>query len=60
MTSPGDCTTGPTTKATCLSGSEFGPNPGYWRKNNVTSDFVKCLNTAACLGMIAPNYNPIG
>lgn len=60
MTSPGDCIACPKTKATCVKGSEIGPNPGYWRKNNVTSTFVKCLNTEACLGMIPPAYDPLG
>lgn len=60
MTSPGDCTACPTQKATCVKGSQIGPNPGYWRKNNITSTFVKCLNTNACLGMVPPTYDPLG
>jgi hypothetical protein len=34
--------------------------PGYWRSNNVTDDFIKCLYTPACLGIVAPDYNPMG
>eukprot|EP00347_Sterkiella_histriomuscorum_P017716 403348268 len=60
MKEPGDCTECPTEKAVCNGGSNIGPKPGYWRKNNYTSTFVKCLNTAACLGMIAPDYDPQG
>lgn len=60
MTSPGACTTCPSDKAYCNGGSNIGPKAGYWRKNNFTSNFVKCLNPAACLGMIAPEYNSMG
>eukprot|EP00347_Sterkiella_histriomuscorum_P001991 403369895 len=60
MKSPGNCVTCPTTKAVCYGGSNIGPKPGYWRKNNYTSTFIKCLYTEACLGMVAPDYNPIG
>ncbi|CDW88390.1 UNKNOWN [Stylonychia lemnae] len=32
--------------------SNVRPKPGYWRKNNKTSVFIKCYNEDACLGMI--------
>ena len=34
--------------------------PGYWRKNNITDDFIACYEPKACLGMSAPTYNPVG
>ena len=60
MTSPGNCETCPSDKALCYGGSNVGPAAGYWRKSNYTSNFIKCLNTNACLGMIAPENNPMG
>ena len=60
LTSPGGCTTCPTTEAICYGGSHIGPKPGYWRKNNHTSVFIKCPNKAACLGILPPDYNPMG
>lgn len=49
MTQPGNCLACPTTVATCFGGSFIGPNPGYWRKSNYTSNFIECLNPDACL-----------
>eukprot|EP00347_Sterkiella_histriomuscorum_P024148 403332142 len=60
MTEPGICQQCPTEKAICNGGSNIGPKPGYWRKSNFTSNFVKCEYTYACLGMIAPENNPKG
>eukprot|EP00347_Sterkiella_histriomuscorum_P009503 403340963 len=60
MTSPGSCQTCPSDKANCYGGSNVGPKPGYWRKNNFTSTFVKCQYTSACLGMVPPENNPMG
>lgn len=60
MTEPGECKTCPEGKATCYGGSTVGPNPGYWRMNNYTSLFMKCLYPPACLGMVPPTYNPVG
>eukprot|EP00347_Sterkiella_histriomuscorum_P009701 403340212 len=60
MKEPGICRTCPTTKAVCNGGSNIGPQPGYWRKSNTTSNFIKCFNTASCLGMIPPKNNPQG
>lgn len=60
MTQPGDCKKCPTAKAICFGGSNIGPKPGYWRKNNITSNFIKCLYENACLGMLPPDNNPIG
>ncbi|CDW82348.1 UNKNOWN [Stylonychia lemnae] len=47
MTEPGQCKTCPTSKAVCNGGSNIGPQPGYWRKNNVT-------------GMVPPQNDPQG
>lgn len=60
MTAPGSCTTCPSDKAVCYGGSNIGPRPGYWRSSNSSSDFIACLYPSACLGMIAPENNPIG
>eukprot|EP00347_Sterkiella_histriomuscorum_P008702 403344080 len=60
MTEPGNCISCPSDKANCYGGSNVGPKPGYWRKNNVTSNFVKCQYQDACLGMIPPENNPQG
>ena len=38
----------------------MGPKPGYWRKNSTTSNFIACPNSAACLGITPPTYNPQG
>ncbi|CDW84862.1 UNKNOWN [Stylonychia lemnae] len=57
---PGVCTQCPSQRAVCLGGASIGPQPGYWRKNNKSETFITCLYQYACLGMIAPNYNPIG
>jgi hypothetical protein len=60
QTSPGTCTECPTTQALCYGGSNIGPQPGYWRKSNTTTVFIKCINTEACLGIIPPDYDPQG
>ncbi|CDW88760.1 UNKNOWN [Stylonychia lemnae] len=60
MLEPGQCVTCPTSKAVCSGGSNIGPQPGYWRKNNVTSTFIKCFNYGACLGMVPPQNDPQG
>ncbi|CDW74167.1 UNKNOWN [Stylonychia lemnae] len=60
MKEPGSCEICPSEKAVCLGGANIGPLPGYWRQSNMTKNIEKCLFQKACLGMIAPNYNPIG
>ena len=60
MTKPGECSSCPSTKALCTGGAGIGPRPGYWRKNNITTTFLKCMYKPACLGMIAPDFSPIG
>lgn len=60
MTSPGNCQECPTEKAVCMGGADVGPQPGYWRKSNLTSSFIKCLYEPACLGMVKPENNPCG
>eukprot|EP00347_Sterkiella_histriomuscorum_P002765 403366887 len=60
MTEPGKCTECPTSVAICYGGSFIGPNPGYWRKNNYTQNFISCLNSDACLGMVPPENNMMG
>jgi len=34
--------------------------PGHWRKNATTHTFISCPNPEACLGIMAPEYNPKG
>jgi hypothetical protein len=60
QTEPGDCRKCPDVEAKCLGGSHIGPQPGFWRKSNSSSNFIACPNSAACLGILAPDYNPIG
>ncbi|CDW87056.1 UNKNOWN [Stylonychia lemnae] len=60
MDQPGECQTCPTDKARCYGGTNIGPKPGYWRKNNVTSYFIQCLYLPACLGMVPPQDDPKG
>ena len=38
----------------------MGPKPGYWRVNNSTYTFIKCLYVPSCLGIVEPDYNPMG
>jgi hypothetical protein len=57
---PTECKECNSERAICLGGSNIGPKPGYWRKSNLTEEFQVCPEEAACLGMIAPNYNPKG
>ena len=59
MSSPGSCQQCPI-GAVCSGGSSIGPKPGYWRPDNSSLYFKKCLNPSACLGMISPNNNPEG
>jgi hypothetical protein len=47
-------------KAICYGGSNIGPKLGFWRKNNFSSTFLKCINPVACLGISPPRYNPQG
>ena len=58
MNEPGNCIACPTEKAVCYGGSNMGPKPGFWRKNNYTSTIIGCLFVPACLGMIPPENNP--
>lgn len=57
---PGSCTPCPTDKAACQGGSIIGPLPGYWRPSNTSDNFLHCPNPGACLGWVAPEWNPIG
>jgi hypothetical protein len=57
---PGNCKTCPKDKAYCLGGANIGPKPNYWRKSNLTDNFIECLNTRACLGFVEPSWNPKG
>jgi hypothetical protein len=50
----------PNDTAICYGGSKIGPKPGYWRKNKTTSNFIKCPNYDACLGIKPPEYNELG
>jgi len=54
MFEPGQCKECETAKSICLGGATIGPRPGYWRKNNQTSNFVSCMYSEACLGMLPP------
>eukprot|EP00347_Sterkiella_histriomuscorum_P017660 403348489 len=58
--SPGTCKSCPTDKAVCLGGSDIGPKPSFWRKNNYTDTFIQCLRVQSCLGMVYPEKNPMG
>ena len=60
MDEPGECKACPSDRAICNGGKDIGPLPGYWRKNNKTDNFIGCLHRPACLGMIAPEFNPKG
>ena len=60
MDEPGECKACPSDRAICNGGKDIGPLPGYWRKNNRTDNFIGCLHRPACLGMIAPDFNPKG
>jgi len=60
MTSPGDCTPCPVDRADCEGGPNIGPLPGYWRSANTSSNFIRCPNPSACLGWVAPDWNPLG
>lgn len=42
-TVPTECKVCPVEKAFCNGGAFIGPRPGYWRKNNVTDDFIACF-----------------
>ncbi|CDW78086.1 UNKNOWN [Stylonychia lemnae] len=57
---PTDCLECNSVKAICLGGDRIGPKPGFWRKSNLTNNFQNCPKTEACLGMLAPDYNPRG
>ncbi|CDW86080.1 UNKNOWN [Stylonychia lemnae] len=57
MQEPGSCQVCPTQKAICNGGTFMGPKPGYWRKDNKTSNFLRCINDNSCLGMIPPEYD---
>ena len=57
MDSPGSCLPCPE-EGNCVEGNKMGPSAGYWRSNNLTLYFIKCMYPPSCLGMIAPNFNP--
>eukprot|EP00347_Sterkiella_histriomuscorum_P016469 403353061 len=63
MTSPGDCEECPVERAYCEGGANLGPRPGYWRRTNSSSNFIKCMNPSACLGWFPldlTTYQPLG
>jgi len=60
LSEPGNCKECQTKKATCLGGSKIGPKRNYWRESNMTDAFIECLNSRACLGFVAPTWNPKG
>ena len=70
MNKPGECRKCPTEMALCFGGAFIGPKPGYWRKSNLTYNFIKCVRPSACLyvhwliivyrGIVAPDYDPKG
>ena len=60
MKEPGDCKPCPWDRGTCKGGNNIGPNPGYWRKNENSTNFIRCPNPDACLGWVAPTWNPMG
>lgn len=60
MSGPSNCKACITASMICKGGSNIGPQPGYWRSANTTDNFLYCLNPAACLGMITPNFSPTG
>ena len=59
-TVPTACIQCNTVKEICLGGGLVGPKPGYWRKSSMTDNFLNCPVASSCLGMIAPDYNPMG
>jgi len=48
---PTECKVCPAEKALCNGGSNIGPKPGYWRKDNETDNFIACFEPKSCLGM---------
>ena len=46
---PTECKSCPSDKAICLGGTKIGPLPGYWRKSNMTDDFIACKKPETCL-----------
>ena len=55
QTAPGSCLQCPYERAFCNGGNYIGPKPGFWRKDNMTSIFLKCYNEEACLGLTDNN-----
>jgi hypothetical protein len=60
MKEPGDCKPCPWDRGTCKGGFNIGPNPGYWRKNENSTNFIRCPNPDVCLGWVAPTWNTLG
>ena len=60
VTEISSCKSCPTEKATCLGGSNIGPNPGFWRSSNQTDNFIECQYHFACLGFVEPDWEPTG
>ena len=50
----------PIEKAICEGGSEIYPHPGYWRRSNLSDNFIECRNFEACLGRNGKENNTIG
>jgi len=48
MTEPGDCRACPNDKALCTGGYNIGPDPGYWRSSEYSTNFLRCPNPKAC------------
>ena len=48
--SPGSWKECQPTKMRCFGGSDIGPMPGYWRRNNETDNFIEWFHSPACQG----------
>lgn len=46
--------------ANCFGGSQIGPQPGYWRSSAVSVNFMTCFLSAACLGRLKVEDDPLG
>jgi hypothetical protein len=60
MKDPGECRPCPNDRARCEGGYNIGPKPGYWRKNENSTNFIRCPNPKVCLGWIPPKWDPKG
>jgi len=63
FTEPGTCKQCPLDKANCdiVDGvSMIGPKAGYWRSSATSDNFMQCLYTPACLGIVEEEADPKG